>query len=377
MARIDAVDPGIRRRDPARERDGIVHLRTPRLAAAAALVAVSLSPPLGASSADQDPVALPAVLASFLTDEAHGSASDRDLLLAGEPLVKLLDADPAREVAVLGAVWVNAPSTLYVQQVKRIEELERGRAFPITRRISDPPVPDDFAAMEISDKDFDDLKGCKIGDCLVKLDADAMRTLRAEVDWSRPTAKAEATAVFRRLALQYVNAYREGGNARLAVYRDKDRPAFVASEFRSMIDRLPRLAGEWPDLRQYLLEYPEATLPDSSNFLYWQEVQFGLRPTIRINHLVIRERPDETVVASKMLYASHYFWTSLELRVLLADPARRPGFWLVTVTRSRSDALGGFTGRAIRSRVRAEVQNGTRAALTSVKRKLESVAQGG
>jgi len=40
-------------------------------------------------------------------------------------------------------------------------------------------------------------------------------------------------------------------------------------------------------------------------------------------------RPGRTVVASKMLYASHYFWTALELRVLLADPARGAGFWFV------------------------------------------------
>jgi hypothetical protein len=375
LSSIDPVGPDVR---PNRDwLPRAVHVRTPRLAAAAALVAVSLSPSPGASNADPDPVALPPALASFLTDEAHGSASDRDSLLVGEPVVKLLDADPAREIAVFGALWVDAPSSLYVQQAKRIEELERGRAFPITKRISDPPTLDDFAAMEISDKDFDDLKDCRIGDCPVKLDAEAMRTLRAAVDWGRPTAKADAAAVFRRLALRYVNAYREGGNARLAIYRDKDRPAFVASEFRSMIDRLPRLGGEWLDLKRYLLEYPEATLPDSTDFLYWQEVQFGLRPTIRINHLVIQERADRTVVASKMLYASHYFWTALELRVLLADPARGPGFWLVTVTRSRSDALGGFTGRAIRGRVRTEVQNGMRAVLTGVKRKLESLAQGG
>ena len=345
------------------------------LSVAAAFLAMSLGPALRAASAHPDPAPLPAALASFLTGEAHGGASDRDLLLAGEPVVKLLDADPDREVAVFGAVWVDAPSRLYVDQVKRIEEFERGRAFPITRRISDPPTADDFAAMEISDEDFQDLKNCRIGDCLVKLDAEAIATVRAEVDWGKPTAKADATAVFRRLALRYVNAYREGGNARLAVYRDESRPAFAASEFRSMIDRLPRLAGEWPDLQRYLLGYPAATLPNSSDFLYWQEVQFGLKPTIRINHLVVQERPDQTVVASKMLYASHYFWTALELRVPLADPARGAGFWYVTVTRSRSDGLAGFTGRVIRGRVRTEAQNGMRAALTGVKRRLESLAR--
>jgi hypothetical protein len=333
---------------------------------------VSLLPLRGASAAGGAQSALPSALDSFLADEAHATRADREALLAGTPLVTLLDADPAKELAVFGAIWVNAPSASYVAQVRNIEQFERGGAFRITKRISDPPSADDFAALTISDQDFEDLKNCKIGDCVLKLDADGLQTLRAEVDWRKPTAKADATALFRRLALQYVNGYREGGNARLGVHRDRERPTFVANEFRSMIDRLPRLAAALPDLTRYLLEYPKATLANSTDFLYWQETQFGLRPTVRISHLVIQERPDQTVVASKMLYASHYFWTALELRVLLPDPARGSGFWLVTVSRSRSDGLSGFTGRLIRGRVRSEVEEGARAALTATKTKLES-----
>jgi hypothetical protein len=77
-------------------------------------------------------------------------------------------------------------------------------------------------------------------------------------------------------------------------------------------------------------------------------LEAGLKPTIRISHLTIREGPDDTMVASKMLYGSHYFWTALELRTLVPDPARGPGFWFVTVSRSRSDGLGGFTGMIVR-----------------------------
>jgi hypothetical protein len=156
------------------------------------------------------------------------------------------------------------------------------------------------------------------------------------------------------------------------VYRDHERPTYVADEFRSMIERLPRLATQLPDLRQYLLDYPNAVLPNSTDFLYWQEVQFGLKPTIRISHLIIQERPGSKVVASKMLYSNHYFWTALELRVLLDDPARGGGFWFITVNRSRSDGLSGFKGRIIGTRARTEAQNGTRAALTAVKTKLEA-----
>ena len=56
-----------------------------------------------------------------------------------------------------------------------------------------------------------------------------------------------------------------------------------------------------------------------------------------------------------MIYASHYFLTGLELRVLMPDPTRGAGFWFVTVNRSRADGLSGFTGMFVRRRVRSEV----------------------
>lgn len=349
--------------------------RAVRLIAAIALAAASLLTLSIGSRVDGAQPMLPSGLASFLAAEAQATPAERDALLAGNPLVKLLDADAATEIAVLGAIWVNARPEAYVEQVKHIEQFERGGAFHVTKRISDPPIADDFAGLTISDQDFEDLKDCTLGNCSLKLDADGLKTLRAEVDWRKPTAKADATALFRRLALQYVAGYKAGGNARLGVHRDKERPTFVGNEFRSMIDRLPRLNAALPDLTRYLLEYPNATLAHASDFLYWQETQFGLKPTVRINHLVIQQRPEQTVVASKMLYASHYFWTALELRVLLPDAARGPGFWFVTVNRSRSDGLSGFTGRVIRSRVRSEIEDGTRAALMATKTKLESKAR--
>jgi hypothetical protein len=87
---------------------------------------------------------------------------------------------------------------------------------------------------------------------------------------------------------------------------------------------------------------------------------------------VIQDRPGSTVIASKMLYASHYFWTALELRVLVPDPSRGRGFWFVTISRSRSDGLTGFVGRLIRGRVRKEAAKGTLAALNATKAGLET-----
>jgi len=42
-----------------------------------------------------------------------------------------------------------------------------------------------------------------------------------------------------------------------------------------------------PELRRYLLEYPNASLANADSFFYWEKVDFGLKPTTRVNHTVI------------------------------------------------------------------------------------------
>jgi hypothetical protein len=139
-----------------------------------------------------------------------------------------------------------------------------------------------------------------------------------------------------------------------------------------MVDRMPELTTYMPRMRQYLLEFPKATPAGTSSVLYWQETDFGLKPTIRISHVVIREGPNETTVASKMLYATHYFRTGRELRALVPDSARGRGFWFVTVNRRRSDCLSGFTGALIRRKVERETKDGSPAALHATKASLEA-----
>jgi len=323
------------------------------------------------ASSQERPAALSSQLDSYLSTTVRPSTAERKLLMNGGPVSKLLDADASKEVAVFGAVWIDAPVRRYVEAVEDIENFEKGGGFILTKRISSPPALADFSQLRLPEDDVRDLKSCRVGDCQLKLGEKGLQAFRTEVNWNGPDTQAAAEAVMRRLAFEYVMGYLEGGNERLAVYRDNSPPMFVAEEFRSMVNEMPSLTTYLPSIRRYLLEYPKVQLPDATSFLYWQETEFGLKRTVRINHLTIHEGADSTVVASKMLYASHYFWTALELRVLLPDTARGPGFWLITVNRSRSDGLSGFTGLFVRRRVRSEVVNGVQAALRATKNRLE------
>jgi hypothetical protein len=330
------------------------------------LTAVAAYAPLQGSPAE-----IPPRLDGYLTQIAQLAPEERQRLIGGDAIAKLLDVDKSKEVAVFGATWIDAPMHRYVEAVKDIERFERGGGFKITRRIGDPARLADFAELRLPKVDVEDLRKCRVGDCEVKLGAEAIERFRSDVDWASSNTQDSADVVMRTLVLQYVTGYMEGGNTRLAVLRDQSRPTFVEQEFREMIDRMPALTNYLPDIRRYLLEFPNRQLPGATSFLYWQETEFGLKPTIRISHVVIREGPEDTVVASKMLYATHYFWTGLELRALIPDPARGRGFWLITVSRSRSDGLSGFTGSVIRGRVGNEAQEGALAALRSTKGTLE------
>jgi hypothetical protein len=318
-----------------------------------------------------EPGRLPPSFADYLNRVAKMPAADQAKLGQGLPVTRLLDADPSTEVAIFGAVWVNAPIKRYVAAVKDIEDFEKGDNFLVTKKISSPPQLEDFAQLTLPQEDFEDLRSCKAGSCEVKLGQAALSRLQREVDWSRPGAKADVDRTMRALALDYVKAYLEGGNARLAEYRDSDRPRFIGREFESMVDRMPSLGVYLPDIKRYLVGFPKVLLPASTSFLYWQEARFGLKPTIRINHVTIVEQPERTVVTSKILYASHYFWTALELRVLAPDPSRGEGFWFASVNRSRSDGLSGFVGSLLRGKVRGEVEKGMEASLRATKTMLE------
>ena len=348
--------------------------RAPRLRHVALATTLTLVVVAGLDAiARQRPSAavLPEKLAAYLKTSVRLTPAAEAQLLAGQPVTKLLDVDPTKEVAVFGAVWVNAPIAKYLAAVKDIERFESGEGYAVTKRISAPPRLEDFDRLALPDEDIADLRSCRVGDCELKLSEASLKRAKSEIDWSKPTAKADVERLIRRIALEFSTGYLEGGNTRLSIYRDGDRPTFVAQEFQQMVDRMPALSTYLPEVKGYLLGFPKVTLPNADSFLYWQDARFGLKPTIKINHLTTAQDPAGALVVSKMLYSSHYFWTALELRVLLLDPARGPGFWFVDVNQSRADGLTGFMGSMIRDRARSEAEKSMQSTLRLTKSRME------
>ncbi len=334
-----------------------------------AIVALTLSTVVIQTASSTGSLELPPQLSGLVL--ATLTSTEIAVLRTGQPVSKLLPSTVESEVGVMGATWINAPVEEYVQAVEDIEQFEKGGNFEVTKRISDPPDISDFAALQLRQEDIADLKKCRVGDCELKLGADAISRLRSKAHSSRSSGTENVRELFRQMALEQVVDYQRGGNAELEVYRDKHRPSSVATEFASIVNEMSGMLRYDPALRQYLLDYPNAQLPDGTSFFYWQQVNFGLKPTIRINHVAISQAGENTLVASKLVYANHYIRAALELQILMPDPERGPGFWLVSVKRMRADGLNG-KGNLVRGRVEKDAVRGLNEALRSTKIKFES-----
>ncbi|MGH9391877.1 MAG: hypothetical protein ACRD1Z_19925, partial [Vicinamibacteria bacterium] len=219
---------------------------------------------------------------------------------------------------------------------------------------------------------IEDVKKCRPGDCEIKMSEGTMNAFRA-VDWDDTDSTEEATRLARRMIVDFLDSYRSGGNQELGVFHDKKKPLLVGRQFEEMMED-PDLPVYFPELFRFLLDYPVSPLPGSEEIFYWSKVDFGLKPVIRLNHVVIFRPENGTVkytIASKMLYTTHYFNTGVELKFLAQEPDEGGFYYLVAANRSRSDGLTGFTGAILGGQIRGKARDGLESYLRSVKANLE------
>jgi hypothetical protein len=318
---------------------------------------------------------------TFLKTYVGFTDADLSAIEQGQVVAKILETNNKTEVAVFGIVWIKGSVTTFTRWQKDIERFEAGDAVEAIKKISEPPTLSDFDTLAFPAEDLDALRKCKVGNCPVKGSSEGLARIQREVDWSAPDAHAQANRLIRQMMLERTQTYMQNGDEGLGVYRDKKRPLFLEEEFDGLLENSPYLVRYLPDFHRFLDDYPNAELPGSEDFFYWSRVKFGLKPTVRLNHVVVFpyevDGRKNLAIGSKMLYASHYFHTALELKVLVRDSAKpdAEGFYLVSLNRSRSDGLTGLFGGIVRSKAQSEAQKGVASALNAAREALEDAAR--
>jgi hypothetical protein len=294
---------------------------------------------------------------------------------SGKAVAKVIESRTPDEVFVFGSVYVDASPESYLKLASDVNALRKLPGYLAIQSFSDSPQLSDLEGFTLEKQDIDELKKCKMGHCEVQLPTEAMEQINQSIDWSAPDVVDRVNHLARQMAFQALRNYMNGGNMALGVYRDKNHPAAVAETFAALITRLSALPEYLPELNEYLLEYPKAQSDKVQAGFYWEEVNFGLKPTFRIVQKAVYRgtSPGDPVyaLAEKQIYASHYFETALDLTVCVRD-AHRPGFYIITVKGSKQAGLTGLKGSIVRKVAVDKARSSLGRVLATIKQTLES-----
>jgi hypothetical protein len=333
--------------------------------AAAALGATALQPHVTA------PDIAPAVRDVRMSELRFSTAELADLQ-RGRTVKHGVDTSAPGEIAVVGAVRVNASKAAFLDRVRDIVRFKHDSSVLQIGRFSATPSVADLAGLTVDEGDFD-ARDCRLGDCPVRLSAELIRRLPQEVDLKAPDAQARSAAWFKQVLIDDVTAYTTGGPGRILQYDDGPRPIRPVDEFEGILKNAPSLGALIPELPDHLENYPSNHLTDPEDFLYWSKEKVGGAPFITVTHVTIVCASAETcVMTTKDVYSSRYLDASLGLSIA-TDAAGAPNaFYLVYGNRFRANALKGGWSALRRAIVERRARSGLEESLKAIKNELES-----
>jgi len=296
----------------------------------------------------------------------------------GKPVALDLKSRIPDEIFIFGAVYINAEPEKYIKFITNIERLSKLPEYLAIGKFSSPPQVSDLKNFELDNDDITALKKCKPGDCMLQMPSKGMELFQKSVNWSAPDVARQVNDLLKKTAAQRLSDYQKGGNQILGEYNDKINPRKVAEQFKYMISYSKILPSYLPGFYNYLLNYPDGKPANVEDAFQWANVKFGLKPTLRILHIVTMRgsSPNEPayVIAEKQIYSSHYFATALDLTFCMRDSQnpKKPGFYLLRAMGSEQAGLTGFKGSIVRRSAVGRSVNALEKSLATIKATLES-----
>ncbi len=315
------------------------------LAALLALMAATALP--GSSQSNPD-------LHTFFRKNIGLSQDQIAAIRSGQPVVVTLPPRTPAEVLLFGAVYIHAAPETYFQFARNFDRLRKVPGFLALGVFTVPPQLSDLRGFAFDSDEIQALKNCEPGNCLIQMPATSIEELHRAINWSAPDVDEQVNQHLQKRVLELLLAYQREGNEALGAYNDKRDPTEVPEQFAYLLSYHNALPKHEPDFYHYLVAYPHGKPANYEETFYWTKVKFGLKPTLRIEHMVtMRGSPADPVacaIAKKQLYSSHYFRTAVDLSICVRDDDRpkQPGFYLINALGSEQAGLTGFKGSIVR-----------------------------
>lgn len=310
-----------------------------------------------------------AELHKTLLDKAGFLESDFAILEQGKTVVHLLPVKHKREVAVCGLIKLGVPAEMFLESFLQTMTEKNNQAILEIGRFSSAPILADLQGLTFEDRDIEDLKECVTGACKMKLSAAMIERLHAEVDWQAPDYRSQANRLLKIMLLDYVRDYLSRGDDALIEYHDKAQAVRLGDEHRALM-------GSTTYLNQQFQGFMKSEVSLMENVIVWSKIKFGLKPVIAFNHIMVYKRVQQSgpqiLVASKQIYANHYFDASLGLTAFVQVAGVHPQAYLFYENRSRADGLEGAFSKIKRGIVEERAVEGLETILEDSRARLHA-----
>ena len=269
--------------------------------------------------------------------------------LSDDPEVNEVDVeDRSREVALFGLIRLPSSGEGLFQDLA--SERKGTLLGPSIQEgfFARPASAKDLTKLVLPDGDFEVLADCKPNECKFKLDREGIEKAQS-INWNSDGARSEFVEYFRLYLAQYVQTFREQGAPALIVYDDKPEPFALAQGSENLRARMSLWTEREPDLFNYLDDYPKNKPEQVTDVVYWSLKDFGYRPTLAVDLIVIDTSPQtpgvKALFVQQTIYADHYLAARYQSGALLDGPEALgvPGhFMLLTDHMLFDDGLGSF-----------------------------------
>jgi hypothetical protein len=275
---------------------------------------------------------------------------------------ELAVSDSSRQIALAGVIRIDSAGTRFAEALAAGQVGRSLAAANAYGRFADPAAPGDVANLRFSESDLEVLPACKLGACKFKLSRPEIDHLQT-IDWSSKQSGQEFTRHVRERVLSYVQRYRSEGNTGLIVYADKPQPGSLSATTEAILGRFASFQRHAPQLADYLRRYPEGKTPGMADSIEWSIKDFGYRPTLSVDHLVVDREPGVagalTLIARKTIYANHYLAGRVQMGAIVdaEEALGAPGRFIVLVDRiDFDDSLNGISRRLLSSALLSDTE---------------------
>lgn len=315
----------------------------------------------------------------FFKDQVKLPDSEISKIEQGQIVTKVLESgDPKYGMLVFGAVYINAPIEKFAEVCRDVKKLEGEKVYLRVQDFSRGGAPaklSDFDRLELDRKDIDELEHCKPGDCDLQIFSQIEATKKL-IDWNSKDKYVKVNEVIRQRVFDGMNLYQKGGLKEFGSYRDRGTPFDLYQTMKDMVDHayyLPK--DKAPDIYRHVVEYPAGKMKGAEDIFYWEKIDFGQGPVIRVNHVSLFPAgfgAAKLIVANKQLFASKYMRTALQMFYCLPNTQNpgKPGFYLIEMSDSRLPDFGSLKLMVVRKIATSSAVAGTHDTLEIYQRRL-------